>query len=93
MKSILAVVTAVLVGVLIQRGVASAPRPDMPPGVEAADWIRLTDSSGFLITPEKPTAYQPPGGRQVVTGHFFAKKDGQWFRLNVAPVGTIVQTR
>ncbi len=93
MKSILAVAAAILIGALVQRGLAAEPRPDMPPGVEASDWIPLSETAGFLVTPEKAPAYQPPGGRQVLTGHFFAKKKGQWFRLNVAPVGTIVQTR
>jgi hypothetical protein len=92
MKVTLAVVAALLIGVLIQRGVASEPRTDMPPGVETSDWIRLTDNSGFLVVPEKPASFQPPGGRQVLTGHFFAKRNGQWFRLNVAPVGAVVQT-
>ena len=93
MKLILAVVAAVAVGVLVQRGLAAEPRSDMPAGVEATDWIPISDAAGFLITPEKAATYQPPGGRQVLTGHFFAKKNGQWFRLNIAPVGSIVQTR
>ncbi len=92
MKSMLAMVAAVLLVVLIQRGVASEPQTDLPPGVEASDWIRLTETSGFLVVPEKPVTFPSPGGRQVLNGHFFAKRNGQWFRLNIAPVGAVVQT-
>jgi len=93
MKAILAAAALVVVGALLQRGITAEPRADLPTGVETSQWIPIGDNAGFLITPEKATAYQPPGGRQVLAGYFFAKRNGQWFRLNVAPVGTIVQTR
>ena len=41
MKSVIAVAAVVIVGVLIQRTIASEPRADLTPGVETADWIRL----------------------------------------------------
>jgi len=92
MKTLLAVVATVLLAVLVQHALSAESSSSMPPGVAADQWIVISDNTGFLIAPQKPAIYQSTG-TSVLTGHFFAKRNGEWYRLNVGQIGALVETR
>jgi hypothetical protein len=52
---------------------------DRPAGVGAADWVRVSEELGLVITSRQrnPTAERPP----CVEGYFVVRVAGAWLRL------------
>ena len=92
MKTVISVFVALVIAIALHQGVKAAGESSMPPGISADAWVPISDTAGFLISPSAmPT--QKGASSQVLTGYFFARKNGIWFRLNAAPVPTLFDTK
>lgn len=63
-----------------------ASGPDRPAGVEAQDWIPVSDKMGFVVT--TPHRYPGPGGDNQVLlltppaeGYFMVRNGNRWLRI------------
>lgn len=65
----------------------AAERSDRPAGVDAANWIQVTDTVGFVVVPEKKSGPVFASGGLLLEpaayGYFMAKSAGGWRRLAV----------
>src|ERR1700722_1202487 len=58
----------------------------LPPGVATGNWIPMGDAAGFVITGvgnDFLNGYR--NEPNMVKGHFMARREGTWFRVDSAP--------
>jgi hypothetical protein len=65
----------------------TAESSDRPANVDAANWIQVTDTVGFVVIPEKKSGTRFASGglllEPAASGYFMAKAPGGWRRLVV----------
>jgi hypothetical protein len=65
----------------------TAESPDRPANVEPANWIRVTDTVGFVVIPERKSGPVVASGglllEPAASGYFMAKTPSGWRRLVV----------
>lgn len=83
----LAAVIVVLASMCTGYFAWAAERSDRPAGVDAANWIQVTDTVGFVVIPEKKSGTRFAGGglllEPAAAGYFMARTPGGWRRLVV----------
>jgi hypothetical protein len=87
MKAI-AVSLLILASVLTIHFANGASTPDRPPGVDAQNWIPVSDKMGFVVT--APRVYpMPMSDKQVLfltapaEGYFMVHSGNTWQRLTI----------
>lgn len=85
----------VVAALLFAVGAFAADSSDIPLGVEAGNWIRVTENLGFVVVSVEPTVTLPPGSspeqlllHQVTPapaaiGYFMVRSASGWRRLLV----------
>src|SRR5262245_23806647 len=65
----------------------TAESPDRPANVDPANWIRITDTVGFVVIPEGKTGVRVASAglllEPAASGYFMAKTPSGWRRLVV----------
>lgn len=63
---------------------------DRPPGVDADDWVRISDVAGIVLTGGAPMRVTGPRGERLtlpmprnVTGVLMVKRQGVWTRVEL----------
>jgi hypothetical protein len=97
MKALLSKTVVVAVALFVlTTWVRAQSGSDMPPGIDQARWLPLSDSAGILLTDVPSTSpratYRFEGNEPVVipdlqqgTGVLIAKLNGLWTRVDLSP--------
>ena len=93
MKKVLAVAVLIVASVVTVHYVLADDTPDRPNGVEAKNWIKVSERLGFVF---ETSEFPSPGDRQILLarqplrGYFTAKTPGGWQRLSIENPGGLL---
>jgi hypothetical protein len=94
MQKLLAVAALILASIVTVHYVFADDTSDRPNGVDAKNWIKVSDRLGFVF---ESNAFPGGGDRQILLakqplrGYFTAKTPGGWQRLAVENPGEFVR--
>ena len=81
---------SVLLAIAVMAGIVPLARSieasSPPPGISTSNWIPMGEAAGFVITGVGDDFLK--GFRteaKTVRGHFMARREGTWFRVDSAP--------
>jgi len=94
MQKLLAIAILILASVLTVHYVFAEDVSDRPNGVDARNWIQVSDRLGFVIEPlpfPLATDRQILLAKQPLRGYFSAKTAGSWQRLVIENPADLVR--
>jgi hypothetical protein len=93
MQKLLAVAVLLLASIVTVHYVFADDTSDTPNGIDAKNWILVSDRLGFVV---EPMGFPQGGDRQILLvkqplrGYFAAKTPGGWQRLAIENPGELV---
>jgi hypothetical protein len=95
MQKLVAVAVLILASIVAAHYVLADDTADRPNGVDARNWIKVSDRLGFVF---ESSGFPGGGGdrqillnRQPLRGYFTAKTPGGWQRLAIENPGDFVR--